>query len=417
MKHGVFGSADVEIDRHPVLFLLRIHEDLGILRVDVSEVVPARSSPLGHGVCLSLGRAAALWALAVHPAVDVGQRALACAGGLVALDFGKFKRKFLFGNQDGSAVRAVDEGDGLSPVSLAAEDPVAQLEVDHLVADLALLEEFNHLGDGVGLVQSVQETAVDVDSVFGPGLLLYIDFGLEDFDDGQVELLGEFPVAGIVCGDCHDGARAVGDEDIVCNPDGDFLAVDGVDGIASGEDAGFLLCKVRAVEIALLGCLVNVVPDGLLVFLGGELGHERMLGRNYHVGGAEEGVASGREDLELAVGIVLKALDLEENRCAFGLADPIALHELDALGPVQTLEVVQKSLGVGCNLQDPLADVLLFNLVAAAFAFAVLDLFVGKSGLAVGAPVDRGLAFIGKAFLIEFLEYPLCPVVVLGVAG
>ena len=32
-------------------------------------------------------------------------------------------------------------------------------------------------------------------------------------------------------------------------------------------------------------------------------------------------------------------------------------------------------------------------------------------------PVDRSLAFVGKAFFIELFEYPLCPVVVLGVAG
>ena len=106
-------------------------------------------------------------------------------------------------------MRAMNEGDGFSPVSLAAEDPVAQFEVDHLVADLALFEETYHGLNGIGLVQSVHEAAVDVDSVFGPGLLLYIDLGLEDLDDGQVELLGEFPVAGVVGGDCHDGACAV----------------------------------------------------------------------------------------------------------------------------------------------------------------------------------------------------------------
>ena len=175
VKHGVLCSSDVEVYRHPVLFLLRIHKGLVVLRVNVSEIVPAGSAPLRHCVCLALCGRTALGTLAVHPAVDVCERALSCAGGLIALDLGQCERKLVLRDKDRAAMRAVDERDRLSPVSLAAEDPVTELEVDHLVADLALLEESNHLLNGIGLVQSVQETAVDVDSVFCPCLLLDID--------------------------------------------------------------------------------------------------------------------------------------------------------------------------------------------------------------------------------------------------
>ena len=131
-----------------------------------------------------------------------------------------------------------------------------------------------------------------------------------------------------------------------------------------------------------------------------------------HVRGTEEGVASCGEDLELSVGIILKALYLEEHRCAFGFSDPVALHELDALRPVHQVQVIQKPLCIGRDLQDPLADVLFLDLSSAAFALAFLDFLVGQSGLAVGAPVDGCLALVGQPLLVELLEDPLSPVVV-----
>ena len=42
-----------------------------------------------------------------------------------------------------------------------------------------------------------------------------------------------------------------------------------------------------------------------------------------------------------------------------------------------------------------------------------LDFLIGKAGLTAGAPVDRGIGFIGKTLLVELLEDPLCPVIVI----
>src|SRR5690606_40064944 len=67
----------------------------------------------------------------------------------------------------------------------------------------------------------------------------------------------------------------------------------------------------------------------------GELLHQRVLGRQHHVGGAEQGVGAGGED-----GDVL-AVDGEVDAGALGAADPVALLQLDGLGPVQGVQVVQ----------------------------------------------------------------------------
>ena len=106
-------------------------------------------------------------------------------------------------------MRAVDEWDWLSPVALSAEHPVPELEVYRLVTKSLFFEVGKHPLNGIGLVESVQEAAVDVDAVLCPGLGLHVHIALEDLDYRESKLLGELPVAGVVCRDCHDCARAV----------------------------------------------------------------------------------------------------------------------------------------------------------------------------------------------------------------
>jgi hypothetical protein len=41
VQDGMFGSADVEVHRHPGFFLRRIDERGAVLRVDEAQIVPA----------------------------------------------------------------------------------------------------------------------------------------------------------------------------------------------------------------------------------------------------------------------------------------------------------------------------------------------------------------------------------------
>jgi len=145
----------------------------------------------------------------------------------------------------------VHQGDGLAPVALSAEYPVAKLVIDRFRTKLVLLKPIEHCLDGIFLVQTVEEVAVHMHSILGPSLLLYVDFALEYLDDGQAELLGELPVAGIVGGNRHNCAGTVTDQDIVGNPNGNALAVYRVDRIAAAEDTGLFFGKVGSLKIAL----------------------------------------------------------------------------------------------------------------------------------------------------------------------
>ena len=138
-----------------------------------------------------------------------------------------------------------------------------------------------------------------------------------------------------------------------------------------------------------------------------------MLGRHHGVGHAEAGVGPRGEDAQAQLFV---ALDGEVEFGTFGTADPVALHGLDPLGPVESVQRFQELVGVGGDAEEPLLEVTLGDEVARPIARSVgQDLFVGQHGLAAGAPVDRGQSAVGQARLPELQEDELGPVDVGGV--
>ena len=138
-----------------------------------------------------------------------------------------------------------------------------------------------------------------------------------------------------------------------------------------------------------------------------------MLGRQDHEGGAEKSVGPGGVDANRVAGFGLE-IDLG----AVGAADPVGLHDAHFLGPgaAQQFEVVEQTVGVVGDLQEPLFEVLLFDQVVAAPAASVDDLLVGQYRLVERTPVDRGQAPIRESALPEEQEQRLRPPVVVGQA-
>src|SRR5262249_20837711 len=98
--------------------------------IEIAQVVPAGAGPLRHRVGLALGGAAALGALAIYPIGRPRQRWLSVIGGGEITDFGKAKWQFAFREWDGAAPAAMDDGYRFAPITLAAEEPIAQLVID-----------------------------------------------------------------------------------------------------------------------------------------------------------------------------------------------------------------------------------------------------------------------------------------------
>ena len=99
--------------------------------------------------------------------------------------------------------------------------------------------------------------------------------------------------------------------------------------------------------------------------------------------------------------------------------DPVLLHHQHPRRPgvAQLLHVVEQPVGVVGDLEEPLRQLALGDLRAAALAGPLHDLLVGQHRLVVRAPVDGAALAVGQTALAEAQEQPLRPAVVLRVAG
>ena len=386
------------------------------MRVDIAQEIPGGTRPLGHGIGLALSGAAAVRAGGVDPIGHRSQRGFAGIGGHIVIGVGQGQRELILRQRHAAALLAPDHRNGFAPVALTGEHPVAELEVDLLLADALLGQVFDHLFLRIRHAQPIQEAGIDHHAVCNVGISLlgHVAAG-NHLDHRQAEFMGKLPVARIVRRNRHNRAGAVGDQYIVGHPDRDLAAVDGVDGgDAVQAHAGLVLVQLRALEVGLLGRLlligtnrIDVLDEIRVLFDDG------MLRGDDHVGRTEERIRARGVD---AQGLI-QSLDLEVQFSALGTTDPVALLSLDLLNEIHVVQAVEQLLSVIGDFQHPLGLDLVHNLAAAALADAVDDLFVGQADLTPGAPVDGHLRLIRQTVLVELKEDPLRPLIVAGIGG
>src|SRR5437867_2186830 len=114
----------------------------------------------------------------------------------------------------------------------------------------------------------------------------------------------------------------------------------------------------------------------------------------HHVSRAEKRVRSCREHANTR-GVTY---DFEFNLCAFTPPNPVPLHSLERIAPLDGVQVLQQSFGVGSDAEHPLAHRLARDRMSADFALAVNDLLVGQDCAKGGTPPDRRVGYVGEAF-------------------
>ena len=187
------------------------------------------------------------------------------------------------------------------------------------------------------------------------------------------------------------------------------------EGVAGGEPR---------VEAPLLGRLDRLLAGPQAIAFGDEglelgvvpcqLGGQRMMGRDRHEGGAEQGVGTGREDLQRSV----PALDAEVDPRPLRPSDPVPLHDPDPLGPaVQAVQRVEQLVGIGRDAKEPLAELAPFDHGARPPAAAVDHLLVGQNRMVHRIPVDPGFPAIDQAGIEQVEEQRLLVRVIALVAG
>ena len=136
-----------------------------------------------------------------------------------------------------------------------------------------------------------------------------------------------------------------------------------------------------------------------------------MVGADHQEGRTEERVRARREHGDV---LAPAALEVEEDGRAFAPSDPVALHGLRRLRPVECVERVEQFLRVAGDLDPPLAEIAGLHQRVAALAAALLHLLVGEHGEARRTPVDRAFAPLDEPGVEEPHEQPLGPSVVRG---
>ncbi|MCL4101981.1 hypothetical protein MMG03_001568 [Fibrobacter succinogenes] len=465
----MFCTAHIKVDGHPVLFKFLCKESIAVASIDIAEVVPARTSPLRHGI----GFADTLTAVSVNhvqPFSCVGQRRLTAVTRLVVLQIRQLNRQLVVVDGRDFAIFPVDDGERFAPVTLTAEEPVTELVVHGSLTDLVGFQPFDHLSLASFLVEAVEAEgvvlAVDVGAVGSPASFTSQHLGLHvfragcvrfhDADNRQVELLCEFEVAGIVGGHSHDSAGAVSSQNVVSHPNRNLGAGQRVDGVGAREHAGLFLGEFGTVQVALEGGSVNVGFHSFLLFRGSEGRNQLVFRSHHHVGCAKQGIATGGINAELVFGgLAVCISDCEIHFCTLALADPVLLHVLHALGPIQLIEALQQAVAIMGDTHEPLLQVTAFHFLGAALFVrtVVQNFFVSANNLAVLAPPDLSVGVVGKTLgilelanfcctlslnisrdgqffngaallldliepgAIKALEDPLGPLVVLGVGG
>ena len=437
----MLDTADVVIDGHPTVGGLLREGQLGVVRIGIAQVIPAGAGKGVHGIGLALGRTTADGASGLVELLALGE---GLAGAQVQI-LGKRHRQLVLGHGDDAAVLAVDGRDGVAPITLAADEPVAQTELDLATAAAHGLEVGHDRGLALGVLAAAHArvlAGLDKGALGSVGAIPVDGLGMEGIDgiaagldgsavviiqddrhDGQVVLAGELKVALVAAGNGHDSAGAIVGHNVVGNPHGDLLAVDGVHDIAARKGAMLFEGALGTLNGRDVLGVLDDLGDGLLVLRAlDELIQTSVLGSQDKEGDAKERVGTRGEDGDLALvaldGLAILVAQGKVDLGALGAANPIGLHLLDALGPAgELLQVVEQLLGVLGDLVVPLLKIALLGLGAATPALALGHLLVSQNGLAGGAPVDRVLLAVDQALFPHLLKDPLTPAVIVGAAG
>ena len=276
----------------------------------------------------------------------------------------------------------MDDGNGLTPVSLTREYPVTKLVVNLSASDVVALQILDHLSFCIRNGKSVDKSGINKCSCCNIGINLLGNGNIascNNFNYRKVEFLSKIPVSFIMCGNGHDCTGSVAHKYIIGNPDGNFFIGNRVcRGKAFEFNTGLVFCKLCTLEVGLLCCFLAVcnyfvpVLNGILVLVD-----IRMLGAHYHIGRAEKCIASCCINGEC----ILFSGKGEFNLGTGALSDPVLLLCRDSFYIVNAVETFDKLLGILCDLEHPLALNLTDYFASAPFADSVDNLFVCKADL------------------------------------
>ena len=122
-----------------------------------------------------------------------------------------------------------------------------------------------------------------------------------------------------------------------------------------------------------------------------------MFRRHDHVGRTKKRVAARRKHRER----FSRICNRETNLCAFTSTNPVDLHRARGLWPLHQRKISNQAIGVGRDAKHPLFQRFSHDRMTTAFTATIDDLFIGKHGAKLRAPVHGLHAQVRKTHSIE----------------
>ncbi len=218
VQHRVLRASDVEVHGHPVALFLGVPGSFRVLRIDISQVVPARPGPLRHRVGFAL-----VFVGIAHPRHRLAEWRLGPAGGAEVVQLGEPHWQFRQRHGVRSIILIEQDRERLAPVALAREEPVAQFVINGLLAEPLGFQPRRNPGLGVGGGKAVERQfgirGIDADARLRLGGLKRrarsFNRFRHDTHDREPERFREGEVALVVARDGHDRAGAVTHQHVV----------------------------------------------------------------------------------------------------------------------------------------------------------------------------------------------------------
>ena len=202
----------------------------------------------------------------------------------------------------------------------------------------------------------------------------------------------------------HDCPCTVGGENIIGNPNRNLGSIGRIDGIGAREHASFLSIRRLPIGIAQGFCMQLIGSDPLrkLWFDQSEDSVNQFMLRSEDTKcHAENGIHARRKNIEcqgttaapnLKPMLVwhrgLGAIRHPHGELhAFTATDPVSLLAFDPFWPIQVVQVINQTLGILGDLEEPLGYPLFFNEGARPLGTSANDLFVCQHRLVNRVPI------------------------------
>src|SRR5579875_297867 len=283
MLNRVLWSTDILIDGQPAFHRLLAPCLLLIMGVGIAQEVPGRTQEGVQCICLARRRPTANRAGRIDEVRLVAQRRL--TGRLERDVFRQDHRQLILRYRHCPMRWTIYDGDGRTPISLAADQPVAQAIGNHEFANTLFLYVPGNSGYRFLGRRAVEWARVDHHAQrhfrLRPGIRVarLLARGTNDLTYGNAEFAGELEVALVMRRNAHDRARTIAHQHVIGDPYWNLFATDRISDIAAREDARLLLFRAHTLDLGHVPRLVHVGIDLGLMFGRGDLFDHRMLWR------------------------------------------------------------------------------------------------------------------------------------------